>query len=479
MELGKNLPNGIDRQTCQRLRFVPDIAAPNGGRYWIDDSTDLALLPYFAYLTQCHDLPARVAPNELDRTIEARFPTEESQRSHGGPNSTPSAEPISEGKVVALINEIVHDAIAEKASDIHFEPAEQWLACRVRIDGLLVHRKTIDRETVLEVVSRLKIMAGLDIAEKRRPQDGRIRFQYDDRLVDIRVSVIPTDFGEKVVLRLLDKATLRLDLEMLGFTPQHLRLFKEKISLANGIVLVTGPTGSGKTTTLYAALNYLKSPHVNICTVEDPIEYNLPGINQTQVRPEIDVSFSNMLRALLRQDPNIIMVGEIRDSETLEIAVRASLTGHLVISTIHTNSSVATISRLIDMGAEPFMLTSSLRLIVAQRLLRLNCPRCASETLSESNRAAAVKLGFPLSDAMREGIGCPFCHQTGFSGRTAVYELLDIDDKVKDAVIQGKSEMDILQVARAQGFSTLLESAQELVAQGKTTPLEVLREINI
>jgi type II secretory ATPase GspE/PulE/Tfp pilus assembly ATPase PilB-like protein len=256
-------------------------------------------------------------------------------------------------------------------------------------------------------------------------------------------------------------------------------LFKDKIAQPNGIVLVTGPTGSGKTTTLYAALNTLKSPHVNISTVEDPIEYNLTGINQTQVKPEIDLTFSSMLRALLRQDPNIIMVGEIRDHETLEIAIQASLTGHLVLSTLHTNSAIATISRLIDMGAEPFLLTTSLRLIVAQRLLRLNCQKCQTHKLSDANHAAALKLGLQISSNSVESTGCPYCHQTGFSGRTAVYELLVIDDDIKNGILNGKPESEILRIAKTHGFITMLESAQKLIDLGKTTPLEILREINV
>lgn len=477
--MGKNQLATIDRQTCQELRFLLDRNGSDGARLCIDETTDLSLLSYFGFLTGFVGIPVRLSREELDRRIAQVYPSDHNDSAKTSQNTARPPEAVSESRVVDLINGFIHDSIAEKASDVHFEPAEDWLACRTRIDGLLTHKQTINRDLMPEVISRLKIMAGLDIAEKRRPQDGRIRFPYDDRAVDIRVSVIPTDFGEKVVLRILDKATLRLDLETLGFGSSHLRLFRDKITASNGMVLVTGPTGSGKTTTLYAALNHLKSPQVNISTIEDPIEYSLAGINQTQVKPEIDLTFSNMLRALLRQDPNIIMVGEIRDPETLDIGIHASLTGHLVLSTLHTNNAIATISRLVDMGAEPYMLASTLRLIVAQRLLRLNCTLCLSDRLSNANRAAAAKLGLALNANARESIGCRDCRQTGFAGRTAIYELLVVDDPLKVTILHRKSEAEMLGQARTGGFATLLDAAQELVNSGRTTPLEVLREINV
>lgn len=475
--MGNDSPSVFDRQTCQKLRFVPD-ETERGQRILVDETTDPADWSYIVYLSGCDELPVRVSRGELDSRIEVLFSSGDQPTPTVTPSNRKLSDAVADGKVVSLLDQIIREAIDEKASDIHFEPADQWLACRIRIDGLLVHKQTIGQELIPEVVSRLKIMAGLDIAEKRRPQDGRIRIPHADRTVDIRVSVIPTDFGEKVVLRILDKATLRLDLETLGLSPNELLVLREKISLANGIILVTGPTGSGKTTTLYAALNHLKSPHVNISTIEDPIEYNLGGINQTQVKPEINLTFASMLRALLRQDPNVIMVGEIRDRETLDIAIQASLTGHLVLSTIHTNNAVATVSRLVDMGAEPFLLASSLRLIVAQRLLRLNCPKCQSRSLSEANRAAALKLGLSVSEYGRECSGCEYCHNTGFAGRTAIYELLTIDESIKTAIVHGCAESEIAGTARQQGYKTMIESAQSLIDSGRTTPMEVLREIN-
>ena len=381
--------------------------------------------------------------------------------------------------VVRDIERIIATGIEDEASDIHFEPGEDALLCRTRIDGSLVEKQRLGKERIPEIISRLKIMSRLDIAEKRRPQDGRIRFDHKGRTVDIRVSVIPTDFGEKVVLRLLDKQTLRLDLNALGFNPQQLTEFRRQIELPNGIILVTGPTGSGKTTTLYAALNYLRRPDVNISTVEDPIEYNLKGINQTQIRPEINVTFATMLRSLLRQDPDIIMVGEIRDRETLDIALRASMTGHLVLSTLHTNSAVSTIPRLIDMGAEAFLLSSSIRMIVAQRLLRKCCQDCFIAELTESEKAAASTLPVELEKAAGHSVGCVKCNWSGFRGRTAVYEVLPVSEAIREAILTCQSESAILRIARAEGLNTMVEQAQGLINSGLTTPSEVIREATV
>jgi len=394
-----------------------------------------------------------------------------------GPSPAGTNRESAAGPIVDELHAIITNAISQQASDVHFESGESHLLCRFRVDGVLVNRNKLDLDKAPAVLSRIKIMAGLDIAEKRRPQDGRIRFPFGDRVVDIRVSVIPTQFGEKAVLRLLDKQQLRLDLSSLGMTPTQQEVFRSHISLPNGIVLVTGPTGSGKTTTLYAALQYLKTPEVNISTVEDPIEYELSGINQTQVKPEIGLTFSTMLRALLRQDPNVIMVGEIRDRETLDMAIRASLTGHLVLSTIHTNSAVATVTRLLDMGAEPFLLASSLRLVVAQRLVRLLCPSCHDTVISSEYRAAARKLGIELGPGARSSRGCDQCGGTGFKGRTAIYELLTVGDRLRDAVGRRASEQQLLEISRSDSFSTMSEEAERYINHGLTSPGEVLREL--
>jgi len=477
----------LDREMCKRFGvFIQKNETSTD--LWISDQTDLSAIDYIKHRIKSEITIHRVIPEIITQKLSGD--SHSNDKTNEQKDQTP--EIVNTNKVVSSINRIIGSCIHEIASDIHFEPNEQDLLCRARIDGILVNRERIDLTDAPEVISRLKIMAGLDIAEKRRPQDGRIRFEYQNRLVDIRVSVIPCDFGEKVVLRLLDKDSLRLDLKSLGFTPRQLDVFKDRISLPNGIILVTGPTGSGKTTTLYAALNYLRSSAVNISTVEDPIEYNLEGINQTQVKPEINLTFSAMLRALLRQDPNIIMVGEIRDRETLDIAIRASLTGHLVLSTLHTNNAVATITRLVDMGAEPTLLASSLKLIVAQRLVRKNCQSCLSSGFTEENQIALQKLEMTIANRIGENgthesgahdngaqsMGCSVCNETGYKGRTAIYEVLPIDDQLKQAITQNLSEQDTIRIAKKSGYETMTDIASGLIEDRITTPLEVLRELS-
>lgn len=457
-------------------RIAAEANDSNGMKLIIDSTSSAALLSYVQFVFGRQAMISRIPLSELEVLLENTVG--ESGTVSGKVDRAHSSEPAVDSRVVQMVDGLIRSAIASRASDIHFEPGEYSLACRIRIDGMLVEKQLIDRSQVPEVLSRLKIMAGLDIAEKRRPQDGRIRFPFEDRQVDIRVSVIPTEFGEKAVLRLLDKAQLRLDLDGLGFTAGQLEIFTERVSVANGIVLVTGPTGSGKTTTLYATLCRLKRPQVNISTVEDPIEYNLPGINQTQVKPEIGLTFSAMLRALLRQDPNIIMVGEIRDSETLEIALRASMTGHLVLSTVHTNSAVATVTRLLDMGAEPFLLSSALRLIVAQRLIRLNCQHCLTELSDPLEATVAMRLNYALTGTERKSTGCERCSQTGFAGRQAIYELLPISEPVKELIQLRATETQFSALMLSHGLGTLFEAGHHLIRRGLTTPSEVLREIN-
>lgn len=470
-------PNSADHwQSLRSKRLVLKASEDSEVNLLLDETSDLALASFAQFVAGRPVSLRRVHSSELDQLMSA--PGVVGESSTAGRAGAEPLSAVADSRVVRQVDELIRAAVASRASDIHFEPGEEQLNCRFRLDGMLVHRQGIERSLVPEVISRLKIMAGLDIAERRRPQDGRIRFPYEDRLIDIRVSVIPTEFGEKAVLRLLDKAQLRLDLSGLGFTLDQLALFVDRTSVANGIVLVTGPTGSGKTTTLYATLTRLKTPQVNVSTVEDPIEYHLPGINQTQVKPEIGLTFAAMLRALLRQDPNIIMVGEIRDSETLEIALRASMTGHLVLSTIHTNSAVATISRLVDMGADPSILSSALRLIVAQRLVRLNCNNCKRPLTSEKELLLAQKTGYQLAGEETESAGCDKCNQTGFAGRRALYELLPVNGQVRDLIQSKRSESELVAYMKACGLPTLFDAGSALVRAGKTTLTEVIREIN-
>ncbi len=388
--------------------------------------------------------------------------------------SSPAAPINSEGSAVSLASALIADAVRMGASDIHVEPYETFVRIRYRLDGVL---REVSQPGVAQgrtLISRLKIMADLDIAEKRRPQDGRIRVREEGRTIDIRVSTLPTDFGEKVVLRILDKSRLQLDLSRLGFEDADLTSFKKALKLPHGMILVTGPTGSGKTTTLYAALNYLNHPGVNITTIEDPIEYNLPGINQTHVRADIGLTFAAALRSILRQDPNIVMVGEIRDGETAEIAIRAALTGHLVLSTLHTNDAPSAITRLTDMGIEPFLVAASVKMILAQRLLRRICAECGEEDLEAERRTTfdqQIRISRP-----RRGRGCPHCRGTGYRGRTAVYELLTVGDRLSEMISTKVGAETLVAVAREAGFASLRESAMRLVEKGMTTLEEVSRE---
>lgn len=387
----------------------------------------------------------------------------------------PSDRNSSDGSVVTLANRIISDAIRMGASDIHVEPYERSMRVRYRLDGVLhevLHPPATQAKALL---SRLKIMADLDIAEKRRPQDGRIRVKEGERTIDIRVSSLPTDFGEKIVLRILDKSQLQLDLSKLGFEEKDLKLFQKTLKLPYGMILVTGPTGSGKTTTLYAALNHINRPDVNITTIEDPIEYNLPGINQTHVRSEIGLTFAAALRSILRQDPNVIMVGEIRDGETAEIAIRAALTGHLVFSTLHTNDAPSAITRLVDMGVEPFLVASSVKMILAQRLLRRLCEKCKTPTSATDEELEQLGTANPHA-TLYAAKGCESCHKSRYSGRTAVFEVLPIQNGLSDMIARGATVAELREKARCFGFTTLREAALQKAVSGETSIAEVLRE---
>lgn len=383
-----------------------------------------------------------------------------------------------EAPVIKLVNGMLADAIRQGASDIHLEPYEKVFRVRFRIDGVLY--KVMDPSLKFKnaIISRLKIMSNLDIAERRLPQDGRIKIKMERDLdVDFRVSVLPTLFGEKVVLRLLDKSSLQLDMTKLGFEEDDLKNFHKAISQPFGMVLVTGPTGSGKTTTLYSALSELNKISQNISTAEDPVEYNLMGINQVQIHEEIGLTFANTLRAFLRQDPDIILVGEIRDYETAEIAIKAALTGHLVLTTLHTNDAPSTVNRLLNMGIEPFLISSSVILILAQRLVRKICPECkTSITLPEQ---AFIDLGVKPEEfrdiPLYKGTGCKHCSNTGFKGRIAIYEVMPVNENVKELILKGASSTDLKKEVIKSGLSTLRKSALNKMKQGLTTVEEVLR----
>lgn len=399
---------------------------------------------------------------------------------HQLPKPEDLLETQDDAPIIRLLNALLSEAIKESASDVHIETFEERITVRFRIDGVL--REVLEPQRILAplITSRIKVMAKLDIAEKRLPQDGRITLRIAGRAVDVRVSTMPTSHGERIVLRLLDKQNARLDMAQLGLDSVSLTLMKKLISIPHGIILVTGPTGSGKTTTLYAALTSLNNQTRNILTVEDPIEFDLSGIGQTQVNSKVNMTFAKGLRAILRQDPDVVMVGEIRDLETAQIAIQASLTGHLVLSTLHTNSAIGAITRLDDMGIEPFLLSSSLIGVLAQRLLRLLCPHCKKGSPATASELAIVMPNVMPAQAGTQDItlyrpvGCIHCRNTGYSGRSGVYELIGIDDNLRTMIHKRTPEQDIKKYARTQ-FPSIRQDGFRRVLMGDTSLEEVLR----
>jgi len=387
-----------------------------------------------------------------------------------------------EAPVVKLVNLILTDAIKRGASDIHIEPYEKEFRVRFRIDGTLYEIMNPPLKLKDAITSRMKILAKLDISEKRLPQDGRIKLKMKlndkNKELDFRVSVLPTLFGEKIVMRLLDKDNLRLDMTKLGFEPESLVRFEEAIFKPWGMVLVTGPTGSGKTNTLYSALSKVNSPEVNIMTAEDPVEFNLPGINQVQMKESIGLNFAATLRSFLRQDPNIILVGEIRDFETAEIAIKAALTGHLVLSTLHTNDAPSTINRLMNMGIEPFLVATSVQLIAAQRLVRRVCSNC--KEVVEMTPQALMNVGYKKDEVgtftVFKGRGCDKCNSTGYKGRVGLIEVMAIDDTIRELILSGGTAIDIKKRAAENGMISLRRSGLIKIKDGTTTIEEVVRE---
>jgi general secretion pathway protein E len=381
----------------------------------------------------------------------------------------------SEAPIIRLVNLILTRAVESRASDVHIEPFEDELKVRYRIDGVLHETESTPKKLQAAIISRVKIMAKLNIAERRLPQDGRIKLKVGDTEVDLRVSTIPTLHGESVVMRILHKEGITIDLELLGFPTGTLANFNQLITKPNGIVLVTGPTGSGKTTTLYGALDKINSSDVKIITVEDPVEYQLKGVNQIQVKPQIGLNFANTLRHIVRQDPDIIMIGEIRDLETAEIAIQSALTGHLVFSTLHTNDAPSAITRLLDMGVENFLLSSTVRGILAQRLVRVICPSCKEVDPSVANKEELVKFGISTDIPLYRGKGCDQCASTGYYGRFGIFELLVVNDDIQRLILKGSDANQLRQMARQNGMRTLLEDGVEKIKAGVTTISEVLR----
>jgi type IV pilus assembly protein PilB len=483
----------VPPQIVQKHQLIPFKLLGSTLTVVVSDPTDLVAINEVKFVTGYGVRLAIAKPTSIKKILEHRFGgvsyddvlkkfgdgEMEVVQENDEINLQELQQATMDAPVVTLVNAILADAARRGCSDIHIEPYEKIFRVRFRIDGVLQEIMSPPLRLKNALISRLKVMAGLDIAERRLTQDGRIKLKMGvGGELDVRVSVLPTLFGEKVVMRLLDKSNLQLDMSKLGFDPQHLKDFQEAIHKPYGMILITGPTGSGKSTTLYSALSELNKPDVNISTAEDPVEYNLVGINQVQVREQIGLTFAACLRSFLRQDPDIIMVGEVRDLETAQIAIKAALTGHLVLSTLHTNDCPATVDRLINMGVETFLLTSSINIILAQRLVRKICVQCKEpadikpEVLSNLGvDAADIGAGFSVF----HGRGCNNCGGTGYRGRLAVYEVMVMHEALKEMILKGVSAMDLKREAVKLGMSTLRMSALQKVRDGLTTVDETIR----
>lgn len=389
--------------------------------------------------------------------------------------SEPKIEREEDSPVVQMVNQLIEQAVQLGASDIHLDPQEDSLRIRYRVDGMMRTERTLPPHMQSVLLARIKVMGNMNVAERRVPQDGRVELDVEYRKIDIRIATLPTIHGEKAVLRILDMGNGPEDLEKLGFSPRHLQIFQKAIHAPHGVVLITGPTGSGKTTTLYSALVRLNRDDVNIVTVEDPVEYQMQGINQMQVNPAAGLTFARGLRSILRSDPNIIMIGEIRDAETAEIAVRSAMTGHLVLSTLHTNSSVNAITRLIDMGIEPFLVASSVNCVVAQRLVRKVCVKCAKPYIPNAEEIELLRTHGLPAGGLKLGEGCESCGQTGYKGRIAIHEVLEIDDTLRTMIVQKRSDNEYRTYAERKGMVSLLADGLSKAAEGVTTIAEVFR----
>lgn len=482
----------LSRDVCEKNTLIPLQKASSTLVVAFSDPSNIIVREDIRFLSRCRIQPVLGTESSIAAAIE---------RYYGGSISTKSLERMDaeaeaefgvvsqaevidfeggandDAPIVKFVNQILADAIKKKVSDIHFEPYEKRFRVRFRIDGNLVEATAPPSGAAAAISSRIKIMSKLDIAEKRRPQDGRLKVRtVKGREMDFRVSVLPTLWGEKIVLRLLDKSNLQLDMTKLGFEDDDLKLFKDNINLPQGMVLITGPTGSGKTTTIYSALAELNQPDVNISTAEDPVEFNLEGINQVQMNADIDLNFAAALKSFLRQDPDIVMVGEIRDLETAEIAFKAASTGHLVVSTLHTNDAPGTVIRLTEMGIAPYIITSTVNLVVAQRLVGKICEAC--KVPIEVPAATLVALGVKETDVgeykLARGKGCPNCNGKGIKGRLAIYELFSMTEKMKEAILKGATTGQLRYIAREQGMRTLRRSALLKLKRGQTTIEEVV-----
>ena len=478
----KFAPQAEAMKRVPKEQIVANEALPvlfKDGVLWvaIDDPLKTFVADNLGFLAGCTVQCALMPPGALKEQIRKLGGAAVGSAAAGSKGSVAEKE-SEDAPIIRLVQKTLDDALQMRASDVHVEPFQSRLRIRYRIDGVLKEIASLDAGLLAPLTSRLKIMAGLDIAEKRKPQDGRIAITSAGRAIDVRTSVLPGNHGETIVMRLLDKEKGLLSLDALGFQGPDRDRFERCISRPNGIVLVTGPTGSGKTTTLYAALQQLNRPDVKIITAEDPVEFNIRGINQCQVRSRIGLSFARILRAMLRQAPNIILVGEIRDRETAEIAVQAALTGHLVFSTLHTNDSASAITRLCDMGVKPFLVAAAVQAVLAQRLVRVLCPQCAVPVeLDEVElRSIGVEVGVGGGSRTMRAVGCPACDHSGYRGRLGIFEMMSLDESLRERIFHGEPTVRLREHAlQSGGMITLLQDGAKKVLAGKTSIQELLR----
>lgn len=470
--------NMIPQKLAEQHQVLPIKLEGNKLVLAMSDPLDYFAIDELRMATGLRIEPVIASKDELTRAIKRYYGLQESIEQINR-NLQPQEEekPVAEddSPVVRTVNQIIIQAVQIGASDIHIDPQEDSLRIRYRVDGIMRTERTLPAHMQSVIVARVKIMGNLNVAERRLPQDGRLEMDIEFRKVDIRISTLPTIHGEKIVMRVLDLGNSLTAIDQLGLSPHNYELMMRGIGHSHGIVFITGPTGSGKTTTLYSALSQLNKEDVNIITVEDPVEYQLQGINQMQVNPVTGLTFARGLRAILRQDPNIVMVGEIRDAETAEIAVRAAMTGHLVLSTLHSNSAVNSITRLIDMGVEPFLIASALTCVVAQRLVRRVCTHCAREYAPTEDEAALLERNRLPAHKLRHGTGCEHCGRTGYRGRLAIHEIMEADSTLRSMVLHKRPDNEYLAYASDKGLIPLMQDGLEKAAAGLTTISEIYR----
>lgn len=472
----------VPKEIAKRYLLVPLRKEKNKLFVAMADPMDYFAIEELRMLTGFRIEPCIATKQDLNKTISKYYELQATMDAAlsdlVGTTEEDNSDIVAEDSpIVVLVNQIINDAVVQGASDIHFDPQDNEFRIRFRVDGMLKTERSLPKSMQNMVIARLKIMGNLNITESRLPQDGRIQIQAQMRAIDIRLSTLPTIYGEKVVMRVLDTKNAQISINGLKFSEQNQQKFERMIRKPNGIVLITGPTGSGKSSTLSATLNDLNDEALNIITVEDPVEYQLEGINQIQVREEVGLTFAAGLRSILRQDPDVIMIGEIRDTETAQMATRASLTGHLVFSTLHTNSAIESIDRLKDMGIEPYLITSSLEGIVAQRLVRRVCRDCGrTRDVTATEQAVLLKYGFH-STQVHAGAGCPACNHTGYRGRIALHEVFELDEEAKQLILAGAASNEILQNAMKKGYEPLVHDGLQKALNGLTTIEEVIRVV--